>query len=157
MALRKRSSCSTRSVWEGIVVGEESDGAWQDGSGKIDAAELLTVMKSLGQAPDASEVADMINDVDVNGDGEIDFAEFLEMMARRLGTENNQNEELRQAFQVFDKDGDGHITGVELKLVMKQLGEDLSDEQLADMMREADSNGDGHIDFAEFCKMMGAK
>ncbi len=114
-------------------------------------------MKSLGQAPDASEVADMINDVDVNGDGEIDFAEFLEMMARRLGTENNQNEELRQAFQVFDKDGDGHITGVELKLVMKQLGEDLSDEQLADMMREADSNGDGHIDFAEFCKMMGAK
>ncbi len=53
-------------------------------------------MKSLGQAPDASEVADMINDVDVNGDGEIDFNEFLEMMARRLGTENNQGEELRQ-------------------------------------------------------------
>jgi calmodulin len=53
-------------------------------------------MKSLGQAPDASEVADMINDVDVNGDGEIDFSEFLEMMARRLGTDNNQGEELRQ-------------------------------------------------------------
>jgi calmodulin len=129
----------------------------QDGSGKIDAAELLTVMKSLGQAPDASEVADMINDVDVNGDGEIDFNEFLEMMARRLGTDNNQGEELRQAFKVFDKDGDGFITAVELKLVMKQLGEDLSDEQLADMMREADNNGDGRIDFGEFCKMMGGK
>jgi calmodulin len=58
---------------------------------------------------------------------------------------------------VFDKDGDGYITAVELKLVMKQLGEDLSEEQLNDMMREADSNGDGRIDFNEFCKMMGAK
>ncbi len=64
---------------------------------------------------------------------------------------------LAQAFKVFDKDGDGYITGVELKLVMKQLGEDLSDEQLADMMREADNNGDGRIDFSEFCKMMGGK
>lgn len=58
---------------------------------------------------------------------------------------------------MFDKDGDGYITAVELKLVMKQLGEELSQEQLSDMMREADGNGDGRIDFNEFCKMMGHK
>ena len=153
-----------------------------DGSGKIDGTELLTVMKSLGQAPDESEVADMIFDVDANGDGEIDFEEFLVMMSKRLGTGNNQDEELRQAFKVFDKDGDGYITATELKLVMKQLGEDLTDDQLADMVKEAgkrkgknvlplrednlaqtlnfsfqDMDGDGRIDYEEFKRMMGGK
>ena len=115
-------------------------------------------MKSLGQSPDESEVADMINDVDVNGDGEIDFDEFITMMAKRMSESgSSQDAELREAFKVFDKDGDGFITSTELKLVMKQLGEDLTDEQLADMMKEADSNSDGRIDFPEFCKMMGGK
>jgi calmodulin len=114
-------------------------------------------MKSLGQAPTEAEVADMIHDVDENGDGEIDFQEFLVMMSRKLGdgAQSSQEDELRQAFKVFDKDGNGTIDVAELKLVMQQLGEPLNDQQLADMMKEADLNGDGQIDFQEFCKLMG--
>lgn len=86
-------------------------------------------------------------------------AEFLVMMSKKLGEggESGADEEMRQAFQVFDKDGDGYISATELKLVMQQLGEALTDQQLADMLREADGNGDGRIDFKEFCGLMGHK
>ena len=81
----------------------------------------------------------------------------LQMMARKLGTESNEADELVAAFKVFDKNGDGCISKMELKQVMAQLGENLTDEQLNDMMKEADVNGDGGIDFEEFKKMMGSK
>ena len=54
---------------------------------------------------------------------------------------------------MFDKDGNGYITSQELKEVMKQLGENLTDGELKEMMREADSNGDGTIDYEEFVRV----
>jgi len=58
---------------------------------------------------------------------------------------------------VFDKDGNGKISKEELKLVMKNLGENLTDEEINEMIREADDDGDGHVDFDEFVKMMQTK
>jgi len=55
---------------------------------------------------------------------------------------------------VFDKDGSGKISKQELKEVMKNLGENLSDQEITEMIREADDNGDGEVDFEEFVKMM---
>lgn len=49
--------------------------------------------------------------------------------------------------RVFDKNGDGFITADELKKVMTNLGEKLSDEEIDDMIKEADLNGDGKVDF----------
>lgn len=59
--------------------------------------------------------------------------------------------------QVFDKDGNGKISQQELKLVMKNLGENLTDEEINEMIREADDNGDGEVDYEEFVKMMQTK
>lgn len=53
-----------------------------DGDGTITTKELGTVMRSLGQNPTEAELQDMINDVDADGNGTIDFPEFLTMMAR---------------------------------------------------------------------------
>lgn len=50
-------------------------------------------------------------------------------------------------YRVFDKNGDGFITADELKNVMSNLGEKLSDEEIEDMIKEADLNGDGKVDF----------
>ena len=58
---------------------------------------------------------------------------------------------------MFDKDGNGKISKEELKLVMKNLGENLTDEEINEMIREADDDGDGHVDFDEFVKMMQTK
>jgi len=58
---------------------------------------------------------------------------------------------------VFDKDGNGKISKEELKLVMKNLGENLTDDEISEMILEADDNGDGAVDYEEFVKMMGTK
>lgn len=99
----------------------------------------------------------MINDIDVDGDGEIQFEEFLLLFSRHKKNAQPEDEELRQAFKVFDADGNGTISKSELKRVMDMLGEKLSDAQIDEMMREADTNGDGEIDFNEFRHMMAAK
>ena len=51
-------------------------------AGTITTKELGTVMRSLGQNPTEAELADMINEVDADGNGTIDFPEFLSLMAR---------------------------------------------------------------------------
>ena len=78
-------------------------------------------MRSLGQNPTEAELQDMINEVDADGNGTIDFPEFLTMMARKMRDTDNE-EEIREAFKVFDKDGNGYISAQELKHVMTNLG-----------------------------------
>jgi calmodulin len=68
------------------------------------------------------------------------------MMARKM-KETDTDEELKEAFKVFDKDGDGSISAAELRHVMMNLGEKMSDEEVTEMIREADLNGDGQIDY----------
>ena len=58
-----------------------------------------------------------------------------------------QEAELRQAFRVFDIDGDGLIDADELRQTMANLGETLSEHDVQTMIREADRNGDGKVDF----------
>lgn len=59
----------------------------------------------------------------------------------------DEESEIREAFEVFDKDGNGFISAQELRQVMASLGEKLSEEELDEMMREADVDGDGQINF----------
>src|SRR4051794_1225101 len=96
---------------------------------------------------------DMINEVDADGNGTIDFPEFLTMMARKM-KDTDSEEEIKEAFKVFDKDGNGFISAAELRHVMTNLGEKLTDEEVDEMIKEADVDGDGQINYEEFVKMM---
>merc|ERR1712198_726802 len=107
-----------------------------------------TVMRSLGQNPTEAELQDMINEVDADGNGTIDFPEFLTMMARKM-KDTDSEEEIREAFRVFDKDGNGFISAAELRHVMTTLGEKLTDEEVDEMIREADIDGDGQVNYEE--------
>ena len=128
----------------------------KDGDGTITTKELGTVMRSLGQNPTEAELQDMINEVDADGNGTIDFPEFLNLMARKM-KDTDSEEELKEAFKVFDKDGNGFISAAELRHVMTNLGEKLTDEEVDEMIREADVDGDGQVNYDEFVKMMMAK
>ena len=121
--------------------------------GTISSQELGTVMRSLGQNPTEAELYDMINEADVAGSGTIEFREFLDMMARMLKYADSEKEIL-EAFKVFDKDGNGFVSPDELRQVMINMGEKLTDEEVDEMIREADLDGDGQINYEEFVRMM---
>ena len=77
-------------------------------------------------------------------------------MARKK-KDTNSEEEIREAFRVFDKDGNGYISAPELRHVMTNLGEKLTDGEVEEMIREADIDGDGEVNYEEFVQMMTAK
>ncbi|XP_053384693.1 uncharacterized protein LOC123536689 [Mercenaria mercenaria] len=129
----------------------------KDGDGTITVNELGTVMRSLGQNPTDADLQDMINEVDANGNGTIDFPEFLTLMANKMKDKDTEEAEMIEAFKVFDRDGNGKISAAELRHVMTNLGEKLTDDEVREMIREGDADGDGQIDYEEFAKMMQAK
>ena len=69
-------------------------------------------------------------------------------MARKM-KDTDTEEELIEAFKVFDRDGNGFISAAELRHVMTNLGEKLTDEEVDEMIREADVDGDGQINYEE--------
>lgn len=110
-------------------------------------------MRSLGQNPTETHLQEMVAEVDQDGSGTIDFSEFLALMARKMKDVDTE-QEVKEAFAVFDKNNDGKISADELRVVMSKLGEKLSEEEIDEMIREADLDGDGFIDYEEFVKLL---
>ena len=142
-----------------------------DGDGTVTAFELGTAMRSQGQNPTEAELKDMINEVYADGNGTIDFPEFLTMMVRNIV---DLEAEIMEAFKLFDKNGDGYISTVELRHVMASLGalllihprplvsvlrspflgQNPTEAELTDMIDEVDADGNGMVDYPEFLTMM---
>ena len=66
----------------------------------------------------------------------------------------DSEKELKEAFRVFDRNGDGSISAKDLRHIMTNLGEKLTDEEVDEMIREADIDGNGQINYEEFVTMM---
>jgi Ca2+-binding EF-hand superfamily protein len=123
--------------------------------GTIEGSELSYVMSKLGETPTAEELEDMIRAVDLNGDGEIDFDEFIGLMRLRMDErQRDPEEDLRDAFNMFDADRSGYIDRDEVRLLMKKLAQTLTEEEIDAIMEEVDTDGDGEISFEEFRAMM---
>eukprot|EP01103_Thecamoeba_quadrilineata_P006507 TRINITY_DN16232_c0_g1_i1.p1 TRINITY_DN16232_c0_g1~~TRINITY_DN16232_c0_g1_i1.p1 ORF type:complete len:151 (+),score=49.36 TRINITY_DN16232_c0_g1_i1:49-501(+) len=125
----------------------------KDGDGNITSKELGTVMRSLGQNPTEAELRDYISEIEAEGSSNINFDLFMKMMDRKM-KEAETDDEIREAFRVFDKDGTGVIAANELRHVLTNLGEKLTEEEVDEIIREADDDGDGQINYDDFVKMM---
>ncbi|CAN4116530.1 unnamed protein product [Withania somnifera] len=120
----------------------------------ITIEDLAIVIRSLDQNPTEEELCHMINGVDVDHDnGTMEFSEFFNLISKKI-KETDPEEELKEAFKVFDKDQNGYISANDLRHVMINLGEKLTDEEAEQMIKEADLDGDGQVNFDEFVKMM---
>ncbi|CAI5523745.1 unnamed protein product [Closterium sp. Naga37s-1] len=139
-----------------------------NGDGKISPQELRQVLDRMGWA-DESAMQELMAKADTNGDGLIDFEEFVHSSLNHAGAgardggaggiveeEAEEGEEdLRKAFELFDCDGDGSITAEELQKAMRMLsGDKLSMEECRTMIARVDVNRDGRVSFSEFKGMM---
>ena len=125
----------------------------KDKDGYITAKELGDLIRNLGQTPSEAELQNMINEVDINNNGAIDFKEFLDIMIKKLKDSENE-EELIEAFKIFDKDGNGLIGSEELLNVMVTLGETSNIKEIEDLIKEVDLDRDGLINYEEFVKLI---
>ncbi|CAM9459783.1 unnamed protein product [Choristocarpus tenellus] len=105
-------------------------------------------MRSLGYSPTNQQLKEMMNKVDENNDGVLTYDEFVSMM-QAGDVETDFDIEIKEAFEFFDKDGDGEITPLELAEIMRGLGDKLSDEEIDLLVKVADKDGDGTISIEE--------
>ena len=99
-------------------------------------------MSSLGQNLTNAQLQNMINEYDTDGNGSIEFGEFMDLMTREL-ISYNEEDELMQVFQLIDRDGNGLISEEEIRFFMTSLGETLSASDIEDMISLVDIDGDG--------------
>lgn len=124
-----------------------------NGDGRISSSELGSMMKCLGQHATEEEVSRMIQEIDCDGDGHINLQEFIELNTK--GVEPDEVlENLKEAFSIFDIDGNGSITAEELHMVMASLGDECSLDECHRMIAGVDGDGNGMINFEEFKIMM---
>ena len=123
----------------------------KDGSGTIDVGEIVKIMKNFGYPIKKSEAQRMISEIDDNGDGELDFEEFVTLMEKQTNYVDQTEEELvLTAFKSFDKDHDGKITNHEFKYLLTQMGDKFTDEELNLLFQESDLDINGTLDYQDF-------
>lgn len=110
-------------------------------------------MRCLGQNPTEAQLLDIIDEQDPNRSGQISFQQFCQVMASRMD-EKQSEEEIVEAFRVFDKDGTGTISVAELRHIMGNLGEKLTEQEVEDMIQQADVDPEGLIHYEQFVRLM---
>jgi len=121
------------------------------GDGIVTDAEIPRILGRLGESPGEQDLARIIDEVDPDAEGLFDFQKFMKLMTffdRHVITE----EEITEAFKVFDRDGGGSIESAELRHVLSSMGDKMTAEEADGMIMEADKDGDGSVDYAEFVK-----
>mmetsp|Transcript_38600 Transcript_38600/g.96340 ORF Transcript_38600/g.96340 Transcript_38600/m.96340 type:complete len:260 (-) Transcript_38600:423-1202(-) len=124
-----------------------------DKSGNIDANELGDVMKSLGVTLDATELANMMAQMDASGDGQVSFVEFCAVMGSE-GEEQSADAIGKAIFKLVDKDGSGKITHSELRTTLLSLGTGLTDDDITAALELFDTGNDGSITLHEFVQVL---
>ncbi|KAB2060390.1 Calcium-dependent protein kinase 21 [Gossypium arboreum] len=122
-----------------------------DKSGTITYEELKTGLARLGSKLSEAEVKQLMEAADVDGNGTIDYIEFISATMNRYRLD--RDELLYKAFQYFDKDNSGYITKDELETAMKEYGM-VDEASIRAVISEVDTDNDGRINYEEFCTMM---
>eukprot|EP00262_Sarcandra_glabra_P016328 TRINITY_DN528_c0_g1_i1.p1 TRINITY_DN528_c0_g1~~TRINITY_DN528_c0_g1_i1.p1 ORF type:complete len:547 (-),score=74.56 TRINITY_DN528_c0_g1_i1:533-2173(-) len=125
-----------------------------DNNGKITFEELKAGLQKVGSQLAEPEMQLMMEAADVDGDGTLDYGEFVAVTIHLQRMENDEH--FRKAFMFFDKDSSGYIEINELRESLANDTGQIDDEVLNDIVREVDTDKDGRISYEEFVAMMKA-
>ena len=125
-----------------------------NGDGVLSREEIINGYKKTYGKVDVNEIDNMIKSIDLDGNGVIDYNEFLACSINKDIIIRNDN--LRICFNDFDTDGSGTISLNEITNIFKRGKEDDNEdlEAFKRIIKEADENGDGEISFEEFQDIM---
>lgn len=116
----------------------------------FDCVVCMKGLKKKGTRIPEPDLIRLMNDIDLDGNGVVDYEEFL---AATVNMSNvHTDEKMMRAFAHFDSDNSGYITKDELVVGLKEYGN--TDWQIEQIIREVDKDQDGRIDYEEFCDMM---
>ncbi|CAH0589097.1 unnamed protein product [Chrysodeixis includens] len=125
-------------------------------SGYIDVLKISTILNTMGQLFDDSELQALIDENDPENSGKINFDGFCNIASHFLEEEDAEamQQELKEAFRLYDREGNGYITTSTLKEILAALDDKLSSSDLDGIIAEIDTDGSGTVDFDEFMEMM---
>jgi len=128
-----------------------------DGSGSVDTGELKDLFNSLGIEPMTHVLQEVVDEVDVDHTGNLDFNEFervMETLQRREGFTKSEYDEIKSLFQRFDRDCSGTMEVTEIQVALQWLGFPCSTEETAAIVDEIDKDKSGQIDENEWLMCM---
>ncbi|XP_060577957.1 calmodulin-like [Ruditapes philippinarum] len=120
-----------------------------ENAGTINRDDLETAIRCLGRTPTDGDIAELDD-----GKGKVSEAKFLTLMKRKLNEEEG-DEDIYEAFRVFDKEGYGILSAANLRNAMTNLGGGLTTKEANDILQDADINiVDGHVDYKDLIEVM---
>ena len=122
-----------------------------DGSGTIDISELTAIMKNRNIDMSSTEFQKLIEEMDYQNNGKINYSEFL---SATIDTRRILNDKrLLVVFNQFDTDKSNKITEENIYLALQKMGLEVQKDEISKMIKEHDLNKDGVLSFDEFKKI----
>ncbi len=127
----------------------------KDKGGSISRDELGELMDTLGIRASKEEIDLMINEIDEDNNGEIDFEEFVAVMSRKVNA-NYTSTEVKSAFKAFEINGSsGYVTIDSLRKALMSYGtEKLSLQQANDLLSQLEQDTQGRVNYIDYVNMM---
>jgi calmodulin len=122
-----------------------------DHDGFINTSDIGKVMRCIGLYPSEAEISQIVKNTNRS---KVDFNEFLNLATRNMIDNKVNEQQMREAFRMFDNYGNGLINLMQVRKSLQNLGEKLRDEELDELIREADIDTEGNVNYEELVKIL---